>query len=208
MSTTVADGPVAVPLAAARGQLGLPLRIRLPDGRKVAVRRINPGDADQLRKFDNCLSDTSRSLRYLGWMAPMSSERAAAMTTTDGRKHIALVATSDENSGEMIVADCRLYPIEESADGVGIAIAVADSFQEAGLGRTLLELIFAIAAERGLTEVVAEVRYDNARMLHLLKTLGFEITGWELGVVTSVARLQQGPVRSPASSGAVERRKA
>lgn len=184
MSTAVGDRPVVLTAAAARGERSLPLRVRLRDGREVVVRQIDMAHADLLREFDGSLSDRSRRLRYLGWMAPMPVERATAMTTTDGGKRIALVAISDGGFGQVMVGHCRLYPIEESANGVGMAIAVADSFQDAELGRVLLELILATAAERGLTEVVADVRYDNARMMHLLETLGFEITKWELGVVT------------------------
>ena len=51
-------------------------------------------------------------------MAPVYAERAAAMTTTDGGKRIALAAISDGGLGQMMVGDCRLYPIEESGSGV------------------------------------------------------------------------------------------
>lgn len=78
------------------------------------------------------LSDTIRSLRCLGWMVPMFAERAAAMTTTDGGKRIAQVAISDGGLGQMMVGDYRLCPIGESESGGGMAIAVAESFQDAG----------------------------------------------------------------------------
>ena len=178
MSTAVGDRPVVLTAATARGERSLPLRVRLRDGREVVDRQIDMAHADLLREFDGSLSDRSRRLRYLGWMPPMPVERATATTTTDGDKRIALVAISDGGFGQVMVGHCRLYPIEESENGVGMAIAVADSFQDAELGRVLLELILATAAERGLTEVVADVRYDNGRMMQLLQTLGFEITKW------------------------------
>ncbi len=172
--------------------------VGLRDGRMVTVREIAPGDAELLSAFDAGLCPASRQLRYLGWMAPMSTERAARLATVDGRGRFALVAIAPGPRGlrrlRRLVGDCRLDPVPGREGSAEIAIAVADDFQDAGLGRVLLERTLAAAAERGLTEVVAQVRYDNARMMHLLRGLGFERTEWELGVVTFRAKPATPPV--------------
>lgn len=161
-------------------------RLQLRDGGWVRIRAIDAADAELLRQFDAALSETSRRLRYLGWMPPLSAEKAALWATVNFRDRFALVAVAGQGEGKRIVADCRLVPLPERPGSLEVAIAVADDFQGAGLGRALLQLTLGIAAARGV-EVVARVRYDNQRMVHLLIELGFRRIEWELGVVTFVA---------------------
>jgi acetyltransferase len=117
-------------------------------------------------------------------MPPLSSERAAAMSAVDFRDRFALVAMAPGDSQRM-VGDCRLVPVPELPGRAEVAIAVADAYRDAGLGRALLERMLRVAGDRGC-QVVADVRYDNARMMHLLRSLGFRRTGWELGIATFV----------------------
>jgi RimJ/RimL family protein N-acetyltransferase len=168
---------------------GLSMSVRLRDGRRVRVQAIQPRNADLLQACDGELSESSRRFRYLGWMAPMSKEGASALASVDFRDRFALVALASDGQRQAIVGDCRLVPIPEQKGSWEIAIAIADRFQGAGLGRLLIERILRIGGDRGLVEVVAEVHYDNVRMMHLLRTLGFERSAWELGVVTFRASL-------------------
>jgi GNAT superfamily N-acetyltransferase len=168
-----------------RGRRLIYVELRLRDGRSVRIRAIEAADAELLREFDAGLSETSRQLRYLGWMPPLSVEKAARWATVDFRERFALVAVARQGERERIVADCRLVPLPERPCSLEVAIAVADDFQDAGLGRALLKLILGIASARSV-EVLARVRYDNRRMMHLLPGLGFRRIEWELGVVTFV----------------------
>jgi len=161
-------------------------RLRLRDGRWVRIRPIDAGDSELLRQFDAGLSETSRRLRYLGWMPPLSAETAARWATVDFRDRFALVAVAGHGDLIRIVADCRLVPFPERPGSLEVAIAVADDFQGAGLGRALLQRTLGIAAARRV-EVVARVRCDNQRMMHLLPELAFRRIEWDLGVVTFVA---------------------
>ena len=168
--------------------VGQPRHLQLRDGRAVTVRAVRPADAERLREFDAALSETSRRLRYLSWMAPMSAERALALATVDGVRRIALVATTGHGQRERIVADCRLFADDGPGRRAEVAIAVAEDHRRAGLGTEFLRLLLAAAADAGLDELVARVHYDNPVMMHVLRTLGFERTAWELGVVTFIGR--------------------
>jgi ribosomal protein S18 acetylase RimI-like enzyme len=147
-------------------------------GRRVTVRAIRPSDGDRLRRFDAGLSEKARRLRYLGYMPPMSGDGAARLASPDLDQRFAFVALA----GRRLVGDCRLVPAE--GGGEEIAIAVADDFQGAGVGRALLEVALRTAAERGFDEVVAEVNYENERMSRMLRRMGFQRTAWDLGVMT------------------------
>jgi acetyltransferase len=156
------------------------------------IRAIDAADAELLRQFDSGLSESSRLLRHLGWMPELTADLAARWATVDFHDRFALVAVVGQGERQLIVADCRLVPCPDRPGSLEIAIAVADDFQGAGLGRALVRLALGIAADRGV-EVVAQVRYDNQRMMHLFLELGFRRTGWELGVVTLVANAQTHP---------------
>lgn len=161
----------------------LQLPVRLADGRAVEVRAIRCDDAGLLREFDDGLSEHSRRLRYLGGTPPMSPERALELAAVDFHDRFAFVAVAAADGRTRMVADCRLARMPERPGCFEIAVAVADDFQNAGLGRVMLELTLAVAAAQGVAEVIAEVRYDNQRMMHLLRRLGFSAVSWELGVV-------------------------
>jgi len=195
---------------ASRARL-IALPLQLNDGRWVSIRAIDTADGELLRKFDASLSERSRQLRYHGSMPALTAEQAAHWATVDFHDRFALVAVAGDGEHELIIADCRLVPFPDQPGSLEIAIAVADDFQAAGLGRALVQLTLGVAADRGV-DVVALVRYDNQRMMRLLLELGFRRTEWELGVVTFVARAQsivehvravtgQAPAAGPASAG-------
>jgi acetyltransferase len=161
-----------------------PRTVVLTDARPVRVRPIRPSDAEALREFDDGLCEACRRFRYLGWMGPLTAERALAMATVDFGERFALVATTRRAGGEVVVADCRL--IAEPGQPAEIAIAVADDHQGVGLGPELIRQMLSIAADHGIQTVVGSVRYDNERMMRVLRRLGFRRTTWELGVATFV----------------------
>jgi acetyltransferase len=139
-----------------------------------------------VRAFDAGLCEVSHSFRYLGWVRALTPEQARHMATVDFRHRFALVATARCEGREVIVADCRI--IAEPGLPAEIAIAVADDHQDVGLGPALIRQLLDIAAEHGVETVEARVRYDNERMMHVLRRLGFRRTAWELGVATFTAR--------------------
>ncbi|MEO9007735.1 MAG: GNAT family N-acetyltransferase, partial [Candidatus Dormibacter sp.] len=160
----------------------LRLPLTLHDGRRVLIRAVRRDDDRRLREFDAGLSPRSRQLRYLGSKPPMTEGWAKHLVGVDFDLRFALVATTGEGEAERIVADCRLLS-DEKVQGE-LAIVVADDHHGVGLGRMLVELTLRVAADRGLPEVIAEVRYDNRSMALLLRSEGFERTGWDLGVMT------------------------
>ncbi len=160
--------------------------VQLRDGRTVRLRPIRPSDAELLQEFDGALCEASHRLRYLGWMAPLSPDQALTMATVDFEHRFAIVATERRREREVIVADCRL--VTESERSAELAIAVADDHQGVGLGPALIRRMLAIAADHGLEAVSAQVRYDNERMMHVLRALGFRRTAWEQGAVTFSTR--------------------
>jgi acetyltransferase len=166
-----------------------PRTVRLRDGRTVTIRPIQPSDAEALRAFDTGLNEVNHRFRYLSWMRPLTLEQAQAMATVDFSRRFALVATTEREGSEVVVADCRL--IADPGPSAEIAIAVADDHHDVGLGPVLIRQMLAIGRDHGVHTVEARVQYDNDHMMHVLRRLGFERTTWDLGVVTFIASTSQ-----------------
>ena len=56
------------------------------------------------------------------------------------------------------------------------AVLVGDPWQGKGLGEILLKKCLRIAQDRGVSVVFGMVLAENTRMLHLGRSLGFEVT--------------------------------
>src|SRR4029078_10664046 len=74
------------------------------------------------------------------------------------------------------------------------AFAVADAFQQRGIGTRLVEQLAARAARHGVEGFVAEVVADNSKMLGVFEALGFELTreleGGEVEVAFPIERTE------------------
>ncbi len=152
-------------------------RLEPPDGGQVTIRPLRTEDATRLRDFYRGLSDHSLRMRFLGWVSPVSDELAEKMADLDFTSRYGFAAFQD---GEL-VADCRLITNEEGQ--FELAIAAADRLQGRRLGKVLLDLALEAAGTR---PVVAQVRYDNERMVRLLRSRVFRRTRWEVGIMVFI----------------------
>jgi acetyltransferase len=144
-------------------------RIELADGRVVQLAAVHPQDAGAERDFVGALSLTSRYRRFHFGLRELSAEQSRAMTEIDQHHHVAFVARPAD--GAPIVADARYVLRTDSADAE-FAIAVADDWQGAGLGRALLTRLAAHARAQGVQRLFGDVLWGNPSMLALVRSLG------------------------------------
>ena len=143
--------------------------IELSDGRRLELAPVAPHDACAEREFFSALSMTSRYRRFHFGMRELTPEQSRAMTAIDQHHHVAFVARPEGEQG--IVADARYVLRADSADAE-FAIAVADDWQGAGLGRALLTRLAAHARAEGVTSLFGDVLWGNAGMIALMRSLG------------------------------------
>jgi acetyltransferase len=143
--------------------------IELADGRLVEVAPVHPRDASAEQDFVGALSLTSRYRRFHFGLRELSPEQSRAMTEIDQHHHVAFVARPVGD--DTIVADARYVLRADSADAE-FAIAVADDWQGAGLGRELLERLAAHARRDGVQRLFGDVLWGNPAMLALVRSLG------------------------------------
>lgn len=151
----------------------------LRDGRSVLLRPAHHGDAALLQSFFAELSPRSRLLRFHGAVNGLSDAEACMLSTQVASRHVALVALADRPDGlPELCAEAR-YAVDEGLDAgeVEFGIAVADEWQQLGLGRALLTRLAIHARASGYSRLRGSVMPGNEPMLALLWTLGAELRG-------------------------------
>ena len=154
-------------------------RVLLRDGRSVLLRPAHHGDAALLQSFFAELSPRSRLLRFHGTVNGLSDADARTLSTQVASRHVALVALADRPDGlPELCAEAR-YAVDEKLDGdeVEFGIAVADEWQQLGLGRALLTRLAIHARANGFSRLRGSVMNGNWPMLALLQALGSELRG-------------------------------
>ncbi|MFY9511736.1 MAG: GNAT family N-acetyltransferase [Rubrivivax sp.] len=168
-----ADGGVATryPVALIR-----PLTLR--DGRRVLLRPVLPQDTATEQAFVMGLSAASRYRRFHVGLRALPPSLLRQMTQIDHDTHVALVAQpevpgDDGDDDPGIVADARYV---RSDDGTAeFAVAVADGWQQLGLGRQMLEQLARHAARHGVHTLVGDVLVDNLPMITMLQRMHCEL---------------------------------
>jgi acetyltransferase len=168
------------PADGAREAIERPHTVRLDDGRSAVLRPVKARDAAAEAAFIERLSPQSRRLRFHGAVNRLPAATLAAMTSVDPRRQVAFVAKGWSRDGRSeIVADAR-FVFEGCNDGAAcdhaeFALAVADTWQGAGLGRLLLQHLLRAAKLRGLHHLRGSVLADNTAMRGLVGRLGGQL---------------------------------
>ena len=141
----------------------------LPDGTRVMLRPLGPGDALLLRESVLQLSERSRYLRFHGPKTELSDDELRQLTDIEGEERVALGAFS--GMPRQLVAVGHFIRRGEAPDAAAFAMAVVDPFQGRGLGALLLARLRLAALERGIARFTGEVLDENGPMLGLLAKL-------------------------------------
>lgn len=142
----------------------------LDDGRSVRLRPVAPADAEATGRFVQALSPASRRLRFHGALNALPPAVLRAMTAVDPCVQAVLVAEALA-PGAPLVAEAR-YVRGDDPRAAEFAIAVADAWQGAGLGRALMRRLAAHARAQGVVRLHGEVLDHNHRMLGMMAALG------------------------------------
>lgn len=174
-----------------------PADVLLADGTVAVVRVLAGGDADQLHRLHQRLSDATLRMRFF------SVGRAAAHAYVDHLLRDRPLTMVLEKDGHLLgVATAE----EIRPDTAEVSFVVDDDRHGLGIGSLLLEHLAAAARKRGVTTFVAEVLLENHAMLDVLTDAGFALTRQVDDGVVAV-RLDTSPsVAGIAAADARERR--
>jgi GNAT superfamily N-acetyltransferase len=143
---------------------------QLSDGSLVEIRPLTGADKAGLAAGFRRLSPQSRYRRFLSATPELTAKQLSYLTEIDHHDHEALVAV--EPSGRHGLGVARYVRLRERPTEAEVAVAVADDWQQRGLGTLLLRHLAARAREEGITSFTGLVLKDNVPMRHVLATLG------------------------------------
>lgn len=150
----------------------------LRDAAPVYVRAISPADQPRLAAFHRRLSAESVYFRFFEFKGELSPADLRYLTELDFEKRVALVATLDAAPDAPIVGVARFDVLPDRA-GVPrraeLGIVVEDAHQGRGIGTVLLKHLLAIAHDKGVAEITAEVLPQNTKMLELVAGSGVPV---------------------------------
>jgi acetyltransferase len=152
---------------------GLRDSMTLPDGRVATIRPIRPEDAAIESAFVHGLSEQSKFLRFMFGLRDLTPAMLSRFTQIDYDRELALIAVIDTPQGEQQVGVVRYttLPDEETCE---FAIVVGDEWQGKGLARRMFTRLIEAARERRLKVMTGVTLRENARMIDLSRSLGFE----------------------------------
>ena len=181
-----------------------PADVVLADGRLGVIRRVTPADGPALHALHDEVSDDALRMRFFNVSRP-AAHSYVDHVLTHPETTLALVAEVDGHlegfaTAELVGAGTA---DTETVDTIEIALLVSDAHHGQGLGTLLLEHLFALARDRGVRRVEAEVLVENHPMLEVLAHAGFGFTQHpDRGVVS----LNLNTTSTPAVQSAADRR--
>jgi acetyltransferase len=148
--------------------------LTLRDGTRVIVRPIRPEDRQIEKEFVKRLSDESKYFRFMSAIRELNEAMLNHFTQIDYDKQMALIAVVCENGLETEIGVAR-YVVNADQASCEFAVAVADAWQNRGVGSALILSLVEVARARGLEVMEGIVMAGNHKMLGLMGTLGFSI---------------------------------
>lgn len=165
----------------------LPEQFMLKSGLPVTIRPIRPDDAPRLQALLSRLSQESIFLRFLEYLKALTPEQANELATVDYHTRMALVASTEDEGQEQVIAVARYAGADPGhPETVEVGIVVEDRYQNNGLGTRLLDLLTAYARSHGIHFFTATISVQNTRILRFIRRSGLptqrklELGMWEV----------------------------
>ena len=149
-------------------------RVRLRDGREVALRPANRADGSSVQQFVRGLSASARRSRFFAPVRELSPDQLERVIRSCLPDALAIVAETTDERSARIVALAQYAACEPPE--AEFAVVVGDAWQRQGLATQMLATLADHALEGGLTALTGLVLDDNWPMLSLLARHGCELT--------------------------------
>ena len=159
--------------------------LKLKHGPALLVRPLRRGDVRTVAAVFERLGDESRRARFNGPKPCLSFGELRRLAAVD-RCHHALVGYVDGDPHPVAIA--RLVRTGDTAE---IAFAVADDYQQRGIGSALTAELLADARAAGIREITALAASDNPAAVALIRrtstVLDIRLEGPELSIRAAIA---------------------
>ena len=149
--------------------------VRLRSGKTLAVRFVEPGDAEALQGYFRSLSVRSRYNRFLGAMSELPQTLLEHFVHVGEANRFSVIATMTVDGFETIVGEAR-YGFEAGTTSFEFGVSVDDRWQGQGIGSALLRNLECRAAAFGVRRVFGDTLRSNDVMIGLARKSGFAFT--------------------------------
>jgi RimJ/RimL family protein N-acetyltransferase len=157
--------------------------LRLRNGQSVAVRFVEPRDADALQAYFRSLSVRSRYNRFLGAMSELPPTQLDHFIHAGEDDRFSVIATMVIGGFETIVGEAR-YGFDADSGSFEFGLSVDDRWQGHGIGSALLGNLQCRAAALGAGRLFGDTLRSNDVMIALARKSGFAFTAspgdWKL----------------------------
>ena len=146
--------------------------LRLRSGKALAVRFVEPDDAEALQGYFRSLSVRSRYNRFLGAMSELPQTELEHFTQVGERDRFSVIAIMAIDGVETIVGEAR-YGFEADTASFEFGVSIDDRWQGQGIGSALLRNLECRAAAFGAGRVFGDTLRSNDVMIGLARKSGF-----------------------------------
>ena len=175
--------------------------LRLRTGEALAVRFVEPRDAEALQNYFRSLSVRSRYNRFLGAMSELPPTELDHFIHVGESGRFSVIAVMMIDGVETIVGEAR-YGFEAGAASFEFGISIDDRWQGRGIGTALLRNLECRAAAFGATRLFGDTLRSNDVMIGLARKSGFDFMAspgdWKL--VRFEKHIDAAPEKIPCAS--------
>jgi len=175
--------------------------LRLANGKTLAVRFIEPDDAEALQGYFRSLSVRSRYNRFLGAVSELPRTVLDHFIHVGERDRFGVIAVMVIDGVETVVGEAR-YGFEVDTASFEFGVSVDDRWQGQGIGSALLRNLECRAAAFGTRRMFGDTLRSNDVMMSLARKSGFAFThhpdDWKL--VRFEKRIDAAPQEIPCAS--------
>lgn len=141
----------------------------------VLIRPIKLTDERMFQELYYSLSDQDRILRFFKPHKFFPHEETQDQILIDYHTKMVLVALiGEEHKSQKIIASAAYY-LNANTNFCDFSVTVHEEFRGQGIAKFLLNKIIEISQKKGFAGISGDVLMTNAPMIHLLKTLDYNV---------------------------------
>lgn len=144
-------------------------------GGRLLVRPIRPEDTPRYRRFLARIEAADLRLRFLTGVRELPDADIEHLTHVDYDREMAFIAVAPAGDGDEEILGVARACCDPDGMRAEFALLVRSDLKGQGLGRLLLQKLLRYCRARGTQRLWGEVMCDNTPMLHLARSLGFDV---------------------------------
>ena len=154
------------------------VRETLKDGTAVTVRAVRPDDGNRIHTAFRGLDRETVYTRFFGYKNDVTEAELAKITGVDFDRDVALLVTIGDGPEEIVIGGASYFDLdaEPPVRSAELAFTVEEDYQGLGIASSLMRHLVAIARQKGLSQLEADVLARNPPMLAVFQRSGLPLS--------------------------------